>query len=405
MKKEYYISIVEKILDVKGIGENDNFFALGGDSFAAVNICDHLSEIFKVPFDYYFLFERPIIKDQLAYIQKIAPQENDKIQNMDFSQIDQLSYEFLEKALSKPSVLQQNITKKNESTIFILCAPRTGSTLLRVMLGSHPLLFAPPELHLFSYQTLGERKNILSTAPEYLEGVILTIKELKQCSIDEAKQIMQNLESQNTTVMQFFALLQQWAKPRIFTEKTPRNTLNLNTLKTINSHFSHPRYIVLVRHPLAVIPSLIELSEKFFINLYRDRQSQHKKGLRAEFRWLLHNFNILKFMESSPTSKFHVVQFEQLVTQPQQTMQDICSFLNIDYCEAMVKPYENKKGKMLDGVDVLDFALGDYKFQNYSKIDSRVADSWKRNEQVIELSPITWEIAQKFGYERPVNGK
>ena len=141
-------------------------------------------------------------------------------------------------------------------------------------------------------------------------------------------------------------------------------------------------------------------AEKFFTNLYRDRQSQQKKGLRAEFRWLLHSFNILKFMESNPKSNFHTVQFEKLVTKPQQTMQNICAFLGIEYCEAMINPYENKEGKMLDGVDVLDFALGDYKFQNYRTIDSQVADAWKKNEQEIELSPVTWEIAERFGYSR-----
>ena len=36
--------------------------------------------------------------------------------------------------------------------IFILSPPRCGSTLTRVMLGGHPGLFAPPELHLHLLQ-------------------------------------------------------------------------------------------------------------------------------------------------------------------------------------------------------------------------------------------------------------
>src|SRR5690606_29517854 len=38
--------------------------------------------------------------------------------------------------------------------VFILCSPRSGSTLLRVMLAGHPDLFAPPELHLLHHRSM-----------------------------------------------------------------------------------------------------------------------------------------------------------------------------------------------------------------------------------------------------------
>ena len=55
-----------------------------------------------------------------------------------------------------------SIHQKNKSAIFILSAPRSGSTLLRVMLAGNPQLFSPPELALLSFQSLRERKNRLS---------------------------------------------------------------------------------------------------------------------------------------------------------------------------------------------------------------------------------------------------
>ena len=41
----------------------------------------------------------------------------------------------------------------------MLSPPRSGSTLLRVMLGGNPRLFAPPELELLNFDTLAERRD------------------------------------------------------------------------------------------------------------------------------------------------------------------------------------------------------------------------------------------------------
>src|SRR5262249_31795750 len=63
---------------------------------------------------------------------------------------------------------------KNPHAIFILSPPRSGSTLSRVMLGGHPQLFAPPELQLLNFNTLAERKAVLSTERDrfWLDGTI-----------------------------------------------------------------------------------------------------------------------------------------------------------------------------------------------------------------------------------------
>ena len=47
---------------------------------------------------------------------------------------------------------------KNPPAVFVLSPPRSGSTLMRVMLGGHPRLFSPPELELLSFNTLRERR-------------------------------------------------------------------------------------------------------------------------------------------------------------------------------------------------------------------------------------------------------
>src|SRR5438874_2417 len=44
---------------------------------------------------------------------------------------------------------------RNRPAAFLLSSPRSGSTLLRVMLAGHPALFVPPELHLLPFSSMG----------------------------------------------------------------------------------------------------------------------------------------------------------------------------------------------------------------------------------------------------------
>src|SRR5439155_9801823 len=62
---------------------------------------------------------------------------------------------------------------KNRRAVFILSPPRSGSTLLRVMLAGHPRVFAPPELELLSFNTLAESRSAFSGRNGFwLEGTV-----------------------------------------------------------------------------------------------------------------------------------------------------------------------------------------------------------------------------------------
>jgi hypothetical protein len=91
-----------------------------------------------------------------------APAPTTKIIEVDAS-IEKINSETVrEFRLSLPSLPQRPVakvrTEKNPRMIFVLSPPRSGSTLLRIMLAGNPRLFSPPELELLSFNTLGERK-------------------------------------------------------------------------------------------------------------------------------------------------------------------------------------------------------------------------------------------------------
>jgi hypothetical protein len=92
--------------------------------------------------------------------------------------------------------------------------------------------------------------------------------------------------------------------------------------------------------------------------------------------------------------------FEQLTQQPRETMQSLCQYLQVDFCEDLIQPYANQEQKMVDGLHLASTPMGDVNFRQHERIDPQVADHWKAVEQDDFLGEVTWELAQQFGYQR-----
>jgi hypothetical protein len=95
-------------------------------------------------------------------------------------------------ALIPPSVAVPRPADREEPARYLhpLPPPRAGSTLLRVMLGGHPRLFAPPELELLSFNTMADREAAFPGRDSFwLEGVIRTVMEVRQCGVEDARRI------------------------------------------------------------------------------------------------------------------------------------------------------------------------------------------------------------------------
>ena len=56
----------------------------------------------------------------------------------------------------KPRPPSRRPAQKNRRMVFLHSSPRSGSTLLRVMLAGHPDLFCPPELDILPFERMGE---------------------------------------------------------------------------------------------------------------------------------------------------------------------------------------------------------------------------------------------------------
>lgn len=399
----------QEILGIRQIGVHDNFFDLGGDSLRAALLIHKLKEELG---DYIYvvaLFEAPTIATLAAYLKEnyshaVAKVIGDELAEAEGTESDHVEGRFLldsgtlaqARELIGTAPLQSPPVTKNPPAVFILSPPRSGSTLLRVMLAGHPSLFAPPELELLAFNTLAERRQELTGKYSFwLEGTIRALMEIKGCGMEEARELMEECEEQNLSVPQFYGLLQAWIGNRRLVDKTPSYALDKQVLARAERSFEEPLYIHLLRHPYGMIRSFEEakLEQVFF----RYEHPFARRGL-AELIWTISQQNILEFLEQVPAERQCQLKFEELVGSPQEKLEELCAFLGLAFEPDMIEPYQHQEKRMTDGIHPLSRMLGDVKFHQHSAIDARVAERWKEQAANDPLAEATWRAAATLGY-------
>lgn len=404
----------EDILEVK-VGIHDNFFELGGDSIRGAVFVNRLQQEIRSIIHISVIFEVPTVAELENYLNQEYPREVAKILGLTYREADivQMSRVNPNRMIQLRQILpslppRQKLAKtKNRQAIFILSPPRSGSTLLRVILGGHPQLFAPPELFLLSFNNLSIRNNALSGSAAqsfFREGCVHAIKQLQSCSSEQAQKLMQEFEEKEVLTAEFFHWMQQLLDDRILVDKTPTYALDIETLKRIEEDFDSPLYIHLLRHPYGMIRSfedakLDQVLHFLFPMLKKDGDPLFGRNELAELVWLISHQNILEFLKNIPDNRQYCVRFEDLVSQPKTIVGDISQFLNLDFHAEMLQPYKEKNDRMTDGLHSTSRMLGDVKFHQHKSIDSAVADAWRKHYTVDFLSDITWQVAESLGYQ------
>jgi acyl transferase domain-containing protein/pimeloyl-ACP methyl ester carboxylesterase/aryl carrier-like protein len=379
---------VAKILkaEERGISPGRNLLELGFDSLMVMELLRVIYQAFQIRTYPREFHQYPSIDAFAAYLS------------------DEMTPGLVESPSGSPAVLPSNKSavasrpvrrsaRLEDPVVFLLSAPRSGSTLLRVMLAGHPGLFCPPELHLLGFSTMRDRRAALRES--YLqEGLLRAIQELNSASAEEAKAFEEEWVSADLTVQAVYARLQEMANGRLLVDKSPPYAASPWALKNAEELFASARYIHLIRHPLSMIDSFV--NNRFDRLLGLNGTSPRDA---AETIWVESNANVSDFFQSIDRSRTTTIRYEDLVRTPARVMRDLCSFLAIPFDDAVLKPYEG--GRMTDGLQTQSVGIGDPGFLSHTEIDASLADAWRSAKRVGSLGPKARSIAAKFNYEMP----
>ena len=286
-----------------------------------------------------------------------------------------------------------NEAKRDLHPVFVLCSPRCGSTLLRVMLAGHPSLFAPPELRLLPYQTMAERANTQGMSEFMGLGLVKALTVLRDTSMKTAQSELRTWEREDRAIPDAYRALMTAAAPRLLVDKTPTYAEHLEHLARAGAWFPEARFIHLIRHPLAVMDSIMRLNRKPMVRDFVFR-GEVDSWRAAETIWVRHNRNTAHFLATVAPDRQTTIRYEDLVTRPEAMMRRVCGMLGSNFDRRMLEPYQ--PGRMTEGI-----AIGDVNFRNHKGVDPALAEAWRGVRLPHPLSDEAQALAAEYDYPVP----
>nr|WP_231402876.1 AMP-binding protein [Caenimonas aquaedulcis] len=409
-------SMWQDILKVDAVGMNDDFFALGGESLKAASFVNALQQKWGDTLYVSSVFDAPTLARYENYLKQHYPDVVARMLGQSVapkaaeSKVTPAMIDQLRAAIARPAPMLARPARKNPPAVFVLSPPRSGSTLLRAMLGGHPDLFSPPELYLLSFNTLADRKAWFSGSQRFqLEGNIRALMQIRNQPLEEVQAFMADLEAKAYPTQDYYRMMQEWLGKRLIVDKTPAYAIHPETLERAEDYFEDAIYIHLLRHPYGMIRSFEEakLEQLWYPRLvgadagHPDASPYGRRQL-AEMIWVILHENILAFLKKIPAARQFQLRFENVVGHPEAAMRDVCARLGLDYAPAMVTPQQDQKQRMTDGIHAVSRMIGDPKFHQHKKIESGVADTWKSAYEIDFLCEATIRLAQSLGYTETV---
>lgn len=284
--------------------------------------------------------------------------------------------------------------------VFILSAPRSGSTLFRVMLAGHSRLFCPPELHLLGFEGMRERGLRLSGERAFLDdGLLRAVMELLDVPADAARGTLSEWAGEDRPVRDVYTWLAEHAAPRRIVDKSPSYGADPGALTRAADWFPRARFIHLTRHPGAVVESMVR---NRFDRLLDDTGGDPWRF--AEETWNRINRNLLDFSERLPAERTLRIRYEDLVRDPEATLKPVCRFLDTPFEPALLEPYRGCR--MTDGPRSISLSIGDPNFLGHQTIEPDLADAWRDrlDEAGHSLAPATTALAARLGSECETEG-
>lgn len=245
-----------------------------------------------------------------------------------------------------------------ERPVFILSCIRSGSTLLRCILGTHPLIFAPHEIHLTGLSVTVDSP-YASTA---MQVAGLDQRELEHILWDRV----------------LYDLLRTSGK-RIIVEKTPGNARAWNRLADC---WPKAKFVFLLRDPANILASAVEARP--------DRDPDETAEIVLDL--------IEGVQRARTTLPGHEVRYEHLVAKPEETLASLCQFIGVSYEPGILR---------YDVPETLEPGIGDFT----DKIRSGVVMPGRRNSPAMRGPLAGWR--SRWGYAdvqsdripaRPVTG-
>ncbi len=280
--------------------------------------------------------------------------------------------------------------------VFILSMGRSGTTLLQNILDAHPTIVSPPEsyfmLHLYTKyknKTVWSDQDIVQFIDDlYTDRPFRLVWKLERSEVEAsfkaAEKITSFAEACNV-VRTSFHQAYKIDQLQILGDKNPSYT---QFTKRIMRVYPKAKVIHMIRDPRGTANGHIHTFKRTDI-------------LAIGTIWSYTNLRIKRLSIQYP-NQYYLLKYEDLVDNPKMVIQDLCTFLAIDFSEDMLAYRE----RVVEQFDEYTEHFKDKHRSLLKPIDPAIAEKWKTSmtkSQIRQIEYTTHRVAKQFGYvfDRP----
>ena len=223
-----------------------------------------------------------------------------------------------------------------ERPVFIVSAPRSGSTLLRLILDAHPRLAVPPPdwlfdlvyPYLYSYGDLRQPANLLALAEDMLATPTVGKWPVKPTPAELAA-----AAAEPTFAGLYAALHREYAKaegkPR-WGEKTPRNSFWMDEIRTL---FPDAQFVHIVRDGR---DQAIDISDSLLwpYSVYS-----------GAYLWQRYVLSVRDLAAGLPAGAFIEIRYEDLCAEPEPVIRKLCEFIGEPFDPRTLAPHDTPSAR------------------------------------------------------------
>ena len=272
---------------------------------------------------------------------------------------------------------QSNQDRSKLSPIFIVGAPRSGTTLLAVLFDRHSRIAIPPETQFFSEFLNKYSIEIERDSHQKIVDKALNFKRISDLNLNRDDLLDEYFEKEKTLPNLLASILICYArqkKKKRSGEKTPRH---VEYIPEIINYFPEAKIICILRDGRDVVRSLLNVS-------WAEPQNPRRFSIFC-MEWSDMYDKLVAYTNRYPSDQITLIKYEDLLVNPEQEMRRLCRFVDEDYEPGQLNPESNS--------NVVPEWEDQWKGKSLGDFDTSRIQAWKKDADQIQI----WRMNNMMG--------
>ena len=277
--------------------------------------------------------------------------------------------------------------------VFILSNPRSGSSVLRILLNHHDRMVFPPECGFIQWLYEKHKNFNIGDLNEY-------IKDLSECkkiegwklNYDKLKEFIllndPSTYSELSKLVYIFYGKSQNKNPIVWGDK---NNYYIDHLKTLLEIFPNAKFIHLERNPKDICASYLNLKTIPDDAKYKPKLSENINDIYDEIK--TNQLKVENFLLKIEDKNKIRIKYEDLLNDPLKTLSKIGFWLRVPNMAQIISNFENKI-YFDEPTETLV-----WKKKTLGLVDKSNIDTYKKHEQVDKIESLYGEYFQEYSTE------